>query len=575
MPEGFRYFVQEARMKKFLAFMVAFGMLAGTMAMAGGKTETPESPKAASGGTMVSNPEKSWETFKNDPVTLSLYVDDKNMDPKVFMEYKALIPKLMKEQTGVTLNIRTAVDQSETSINLMIASGEYPDLMFLDVTRQAAKTLIDNDLIWSFDELKSKFGMDVINRMNINQRFTQRRIFSNDNIYYATAYGFNDTHVNSPWLVKWQTGGYINETLWKGVGSPAIKSMADLMKVAQDIKTKYPRVEFPISVTRNTGTGMFNEAAEFSALRMYYGLNDPSTYWTVGKGYKFYIQAPAFLDMLKDVNKMVNLELISPVMWTGSKNDKMATVFNGIACFELNGDADNFTWYNQELQKKYPNEQYVMLPPFGANAKYQFTTAGTYGSGGNFGWCVPKSAKDPARVAAYIDYMLSDDFQKMNVYGREGIEHTIVDGVPKLTPAILNMETTGTDIAGEYGFNVLGGAVRDNYWQMMQRLQRFDDMRQGIAVLKPAIDKYKDLNTAAENVNLAYPADSEEVKIYSQIKEVFGDELMKILLGPSDKVEASYAALLARVEKMGLQKLADFQNKAALNQAEVIKKYRR
>jgi len=518
--------------------------------------------------------ENSWENYKDEPITLAVFADNPNLDSATFEKYDTLIPQLVREETGVTLDFTEAVDSSEQSLNLLIASGDYPDILFINIRKhtQPALSMIENDQIWAFDDLKEKYGIDTLKHISVNQRFYLRTLFGTDKICYLTNMGVPDEHMDSPWLVRWQTGTYINEKLYKALGSPPVNSFEDLMNVAERIKAQNPRIEFPINVTRSTGKRKFNEAAEFNALKMYYGLNDPTSYWKLGEEHKFYFQAPAFIDLLKDFNKMYNRGLISPIIWTGSKSDKMGQLFSGAAAITLNGDADNLEKYTTTLQAKFPDERYIMLPPYPGRPKYEFTAAGHYGRGGQSGWAIPKGGKNTLRALAVVDYLMSDHFQLLMQYGREGREHDIVGGMPVLKPEIAALP--GTDIMGKYYFNPCEGNFRNNYWAMIQRQQRLPSMLEAIKVLKPAADKYKNLLFMPEAVDVSYPAGSEELKIYSVIRETFGDELTRIVQGPPDRVESDYKALLAEIEKMGLSKLNAFQQRAAEEFAEKVKIYK-
>jgi hypothetical protein len=131
------------------------------------------------------------------------------------------------------------------------------------------------------------------------------------------------------------------------------------------------------------------------------------------------------------------------------------------------------------------------------------------------------------------------------------------------------------DLRDQYGFNILGGTIRDDYWDMIRRQQQAPEMREAIGILRPAIDSFHDLTFVPEAISVSYPADSEENKIYSQIKEVFGDELMKIILNSRPQsVEADYRALLTKVEGMGLGKLNAYQQAAAESFQQSVDKYR-
>jgi ABC-type glycerol-3-phosphate transport system substrate-binding protein len=310
--------------------------------------------------------------------------------------------------------------------------------------------------------------------------------------------------------------------------------------------------------------------------KRFYGLNNPQTYWTVGQdSHKFYFQAPAFVDLLKDFNEMWNRELVNPVIWTGSKNDKWGLLFSGVAAIEMDGDSDNITRITQALQEKFPDEHYMPIPAFGADPSkgYNYTAASSIRGGGN-GWAIPKGGKNSLRAAAFVDYIMSDYYQKLAVYGREGEEHTIgSDGMPQLMPEILKLGD-GTDIVDKYHFNPLGGSIRNDYWMMIARQQRMPEMKESLDIMKPVLDKWVDLTFAPEAIDIPYPAGSNELKIYSVIKEAFGDEVTRIIQGSAANVERDYADLLKKIEGMGLATLNAYQEAAAKAFSETVKKYK-
>ena len=558
---------------RIMAAVIAMLLMAGAAWGAG-------RPDAETTEVVKTEFENSWENYKSEPITLTVFADDPNFDSATFNvgggRYDTKVMQYTREDTGVTLSVRDAPDRSEQALNLLIASGDYPDIMFVSLSGhpQPALSLIENDQIWAFEDLKEKYQVDVIRHMNVNQRFSVRARFMKDKSYYATTYGLTDEQLNSEWAVRWQIGAAMNKKLYGDVGSPPIKSFQDLFRVAEAIRAKEPRVEFPIMPTRSTGPGAFNEPAEFTMLQRYYGLNDPRSYWKVGGGHKFYFQAPAFMDLLKDFNEMVNRELINPINWTGSKSDKWDQMMNGSAAIELDTDADNMERIDVAIRQKFPNESYIMMPPFGGRPQYKFTATGEFGAGGGSGWCIPKGGKNTLRAAAFVDYLMSDAFQKMQIYGREGQEHDMVGGVPVLKQEIKGMGD-GTDITLIYGFNLFGGGIRSDYWQMIRRQQDLESMARAMKVLRPVIDGYRDLTFVAEAASAPYPVGSEELKVYSNIKETFGDELTRIVQGPPARVEADYKALLAKVEGMGLPMLNAFQEKIAKDFAETVKKYKK
>ncbi len=99
-------------------------------------------------------------------------------------------------------------------------------------------------------------------------------------------------------------------------------------------------------------------------------------------------------------------------------------------------------------------------------------------------------------------------------------------------------------------------------------------MKQGLDAMKPVLDNFVDLTFMPEATSAPYPAGSEELKIYSVIRETFGDEVTRIVQGPAGSVERDFNDLLSRIEGMGLAKLNAFQEAKAVAFAETVKKYK-
>ena len=191
----------------------------------------PPAETGSSTGEAVKLLPKSWETLKDQPATISAFWDP----PREFGDVNtdALVPTVMREQTGVRLDVKTAIDNTEQSLNLLIASGSLADFMYINYERPAARNLVESDLLYSYDELYETYGVQLINRLNANQRFVQRTTFGTKDIYYLNQAGVPPDKMDDPWVVKYQTGIFVNRFYYDKIGAPPIKSMDDFIAAAQ------------------------------------------------------------------------------------------------------------------------------------------------------------------------------------------------------------------------------------------------------------------------------------------------------------------------------------------------------
>ncbi len=556
-------------------FLLAGAMLiiASASLVAGGAEEAPRGSEQG----RVQLLDKSWETFQDEPITLTAFWD-KQRDFTEVLRSDALVIEEMTRATGVTLDIRAAVDSSEQSLNLLIASGEYPDFMFVEYGRPAGGALVDDGLLYSFDELADEYGVDMTRYLNPNQLFTQRITFDRPEIYYLNQAGVPASKWDDPLVVRWEIGPMVNDAYYEAIGSPSIESIDDLINAALRAREE-TGVPYPINVHRQRADrrGLWNEPVEVVRLLAFYGLDDPSNFNNPqGTNHKFYFQTEAFIDLLTDLNRMWDLGLLPPDVWTST--NKRARAFAGEVMFELVNDASNLQSYTLNVQDNMgPDHSFRVLPNFSARPeKYEYSAAGSFGIGEEWAFSIPRNGANPLRALAFLDYIYSDDFQILNWFGLEGEHHTVVDGTPTLIPDFAERLAgmTNEQRAAEYQFNALSSDLRDGYWVNVQRQQNMPEFAAALAgPLAPTIQAFRDTTQVAAAQIASYPPDSEELKIFSNIASVFGDEVARIVVGPADQIEGSYNALMQRIEGMGLAQLNDFQGQYIRDFSDLVARY--
>jgi hypothetical protein len=243
----------------------------------------------------------------------------------------------------------------------------------------------------------------------------------------------------------------------------------------------------------------------------------------------------------------------------------------------MQNDADNLQGATREVQKIDSRYSVVMLPDFDAvPGRYEYSAADQLGIGEQRGFAIPKDADNALRALTYLDYIFSDDLQIMLMYGIEGQTYTLVDGIAEFTDSFQRelSSLSGDQQSEKYSFNYLSGDLRDGYWAMIQRQQNMPEMLEALrGPLAPTIAKFKDITRVAAAQVASYPSDSEELKIYTNIREVFGDAVARIVVGRPGDVESSYRDLLNQVEGMGLAKLNAFQGENIKNFASLVEMY--
>ena len=89
------------------------------------------------------------------PVTLKMYFD-RPVDGNLVAQANGKEPLSVKwkEETGVTIDFAYAVDDSHTKLNMMITSGDYPDILICQASYDMLQDLADNGVIVAFNQVQ-------------------------------------------------------------------------------------------------------------------------------------------------------------------------------------------------------------------------------------------------------------------------------------------------------------------------------------------------------------------------------------------------------------------------------------
>ncbi|WP_045144929.1 extracellular solute-binding protein, partial [Clostridium butyricum] len=201
--------------RKILSVILSVSLIAGTFIGCGSSSK--ETGATSSSGKMDTS-----------PITLEFFNCDASQD----MPFTDDVAEKIKEITGVTLKISHPVAGDTQSIPLMIASGDYPDLIF---AKGDTGKLIDAGAIIPLDDyidkkganLKTLYG-DQIERLRYSEK--------DPSIYTVGTYGV-ETKIYAP-----DGTMQIQNAVLKDLGYPEIKTLKDYENAIRTYKEKYPEI---------------------------------------------------------------------------------------------------------------------------------------------------------------------------------------------------------------------------------------------------------------------------------------------------------------------------------------------
>ena len=480
------------------------------------------------------------------PVTLSIYMEkpgfawDKTwgVDP---------VSKSWIEKSGAALEWIISPDNSDTTLNLIIASGDFPDLLFTSIKPQITD-LAKRDMLWAYDDLAVEFNdPDFLMRdLGKNMIVHLRMRFEAMKVYLAPTRFLHEQYWYDPGITKAVNGVTVLKNIYEEVGSPTIKNSDDYINLLRTVKKKHPDM---IAAQSNRG----NDFRLVESLVPIAGLAEQ--YYKVGGRYVYYWQHPNFVKLLQVANTLTREGLVDPSEYTMQAGQKNARSFSGKIFSEIMQDADNIDWFSGEIQKQYPDWQTIMLPHFTidpATMKYEHDVWN--GGTSSRGTAIVKSTKYPEQAFDWVKYYYSAQGIAELKHGILGHGYFLEDGVVVPNPDFVGMEEEqyNREVNGSYWIMVMNDPVGKPAPLRISKYQQ--------EALALANKTYKDF--AVKRAVPPFPADSEELKIHALIKDYFDAEVMSVISADPKDVVPMYNAMLKKMESMGLEKLNAFWTKA-------------
>jgi putative aldouronate transport system substrate-binding protein len=493
----------------------------------------------------VSQTQNSWDKYKSKPVTLKMYINGA-WSGYLPVYGKNWLSNKMIEDTGVTLDFILDPDFSENGLNLLVASGDYPDIMYMRSDRTAYNDLIKNGVFYDLDELEGKTGIDLAATMDAEMRAEDRMRFDTLKLYGIRSFGtVPQEKRNDKYTIKNEANLVCIKDIYKEAGSPKIKTGEDFLNLLRKVKKKHPDMEMVSPVAESSAGNIpfiLTILAEHAGFKDFKSWNKPE--------YKYdFWQTPQALEALKLANTIWNEKLMYPTSLTDKKDQLDANLLNGKVFSYLRLDYDRLEERSALISKVRPDTELMPLPYFSIGS-VGMVEGGNYGIGGWLIYNVVKSTKNPERCAAFIDYMASEYFQKMNIFGQEGVHHTVKNGWPVLNKELVDLMAKDYNAFKEkYGLNFFDGIFRDSYWANVQRMISASPINRSAIDMTRTIP-YKSTVGVAEAQQILYPTDSEENKISANIREIFATEITKIMIGEPKNVVPDFKKLLSKMRQM-------------------------
>jgi putative aldouronate transport system substrate-binding protein len=268
---------------------------------------------------------------------------------------------------------------------------------------------------------------------------------------------------------------------------------------------------------------------------------------------------PAYRDALAFINKLYSEGLLEQDYLTASRDQWLARAGGNQMGMHFVWPASGLGTSNNELQKLNPNYHFEPFPPIKSPSGKQYKDTKSSGNAVVPRMAVNAKTKYPVEIIKYIDYLLSDEGNRLAEWGIEGETYTMVNGEPRYTDYILkNPQGKDPEIARiEYGM----------YWAVFPFQARWENNFQAMSASAPwTVAAWKTFREPGlveppfPTLGLNEEELSRRASLLAEINTYKDPMIDKFIMGTEPL--SKFTEFTANIRRAGLDELLTMYNKA-------------
>ncbi|SDY28485.1 putative aldouronate transport system substrate-binding protein [Evansella caseinilytica] len=329
------------------------------------------------------------------------------------------IGKILEEKTGVNFKLEHIVGDMNTKIGVMVASGDYPDVVIPDA---AIDTMLDAGAFIPLNDLLEEHGPDLLEAYG---DYLDQFTMDDGNIYYIPFGATVNEHIPNPNID--QGAFWIQRGILKEYGFPEIKTLDEYFDIIERYAEENPQIDgmnvipftgltydwrfFAFSNAPNHLAGYPNDGGVMIDMETH----EASVYADSDYAKRY----------LKKLNELNEKGLLDRELFVANYDEYLAKLSSGrvLGFFDYGwqfGDARNAL-----RDAGNPDREFMALPiVLDEDIKDQYLDPPAFT--GNRGAGITVNAENPERIIQFWNELIKEENQKLVLWGFEG-EHYSVD----------------------------------------------------------------------------------------------------------------------------------------------------
>lgn len=397
--------------RKTVTKMTALGLAAVMTVIAGCGSGTSAGNAGGDGSAADGSAQEAANSDGTGPVTLTVAVQ---MDEKGEYSDANYAIKWIQDQMNVKFEFVAlpSGDDAETKLNLMLSSGDYPDVICFGLNKQKTVKFGEEGIFIPLNDLYEQYGD------NVKQLFADRPAYEKNS--YApdgNMYGFptmNECYHCTAYPKLW----YNSEWL-ESLGLDVPQTTEELKEVLLAVKNSDYNGNGKADEIPLTGSPDWDCQLEWFLMNSFIPCDKDTLSYAKDGQVIFAADKDEFKQGLEYMHDLFANGLIDPTTFS-QKSDQMQQVIRSDEKLVFGYTADHFAM-GINLDDRHMNEVIAAMPPVEGptGARYQLHKDYVDQTSG-FTWFITDKCENPEVAYQVGDFLLGDECSMVQMYGEEG-----------------------------------------------------------------------------------------------------------------------------------------------------------